>query len=379
LTETGHRDHGKKDGTGPKGGFGLSRSLLATVSALALLSGAVAGAAAFGATRDGGQAATFSPPTVAAATSVPAFAAAVLPPDQGAHEEPASEVEATAFAEPTATASATATDPVTPTAASSVSATPTLGDAWSATPVPTTPVPASTLKPAAAVLAADIEADWGIDLVTEGQDWGPDAAAQLKNLAALAGALEALPAGVIAAATHNSHGTLAVLSNNDGRTLAGWQPYGDRAANFYATRDWDGQAGHDTSQIILQPGSDRMTIAHELLHAYQMRDVPSGEYGSALLSGEMQSFMEMAGWVQTVSDEELQSSMGGSWDEMGALFVYEGRELTYVSNTGETVEAYTPNPVEAFAVVGALYYAAPEGTERPDWPEYWAWFAANLG
>ena len=378
MTETGHRDQRKRGGTNPKGGFGISRGLLATVSVLALLTGAVAGAAAFGATRDGGQAASFAPPTVAAATSVPAFAAAVLPPDQGAQEEPASEVEATAFAEPTATASAAATDPISPTAASSVSATPTLGDAWSATPVPTTPVPASTLSPAAAAFAAEIEADWGIEVATAGQDWGPDATAQLQNLAALAGALEALPAGVVAAATHNSHGALAVLSNNGGRTLTGWQPYGDRAANFYATRDWDGQAAHDTSQIILQPGSDRMTIAHEMLHAYQMRDVPSGEYGSALLTAEMRSFMQMAGWVQTVSDEELADRIHGSWDEIETLFTYEGRNLTYLNNGG-TVQAYMPNPVEAFAVAGALYYATPAGTELPDWPEYWAWFAANLG
>lgn len=122
-----------------------------------------------------------------------------------------------------------------------------------------------------------------------------------------------------------------------------------------------------------------MTIAHELLHAYQMRNIGSGHYAEVLLTPEMKSFMAMSGWVQTVSDEELATKLGGSWTDIAALFRYEGHELVYTSEIGEVVHAFTPNPVEAFTVTGALYYAAPDGTPTPPWSEHWAWFDANLG
>ena len=40
---------------------------------------------------------------------------------------------------------------------------------------------------------------------------------------------------------------------------------------------------------------------------------------------------------------------------------------------------FAPNPLEAFAEAGGLYYAHSAATTLPDWPEYWAWFAANVG
>ena len=40
---------------------------------------------------------------------------------------------------------------------------------------------------------------------------------------------------------------------------------------------------------------------------------------------------------------------------------------------------FAPNPLEAFAEAGGLYYAHSPSTTLPDWPEYWAWFAANVG
>jgi hypothetical protein len=257
--------------------------------------------------------------------------------------------------------------------------TPTLGEAWSATPAASTPGPVTPLTPAAAVLIAEIETTWGIDVITDGQDWGRFEAEQLRNLGALEGALEALPPQIVAIAARNNHGALAVLSNRAGRTLTGWQPYGSGAANFYATEDYGPGGRHETSQIVLQTGADTLTIAHELLHAYQLRDVAPGRYGEALLTPEMESFMAATGWSPNVSSDVFLASLTGSWDNIGALFDYSGPDLVYVSETGETVHAHAPNPIEAFAVVGALYYAAPEGTPAPAWPAYWAWFASHLG
>ncbi|MCH7953400.1 MAG: hypothetical protein IIC25_05880 [Chloroflexi bacterium] len=256
---------------------------------------------------------------------------------------------------------------------------PTLGDAWSATPYLYTPAPDAALSPAAFELLTEIESEWGVRVVVAGQDWGADETAQMRNLGALAGALASLPSNVVSLATDNSHGSLTVLSNEAGRTLAGWQPYGYGAANFYATQDWDGNVHTVASQIVLQTGANRVTIAHELLHAYQMRDAPAGSYGQALLTEEMGAFMAATGWVQIVSDEELQAAVHGSWDEIAALFRYDGADLGYVSETGETLEAFAPNPIEALTSIGALIYAAPEGTELPDWPEYRRWFESNLG
>ena len=374
MTETGPDGNQNANEAAPGGGRTRSRGFLA-VSAIALIAGVSAGVIAFGATRGSGQEAyTYAPPTVAAARTAPAAIAGFVP--DADDTPPAAIVAPTADA---TQASATATGPAaTATVASSASAAPTLGEAWSATPAVSTPGPAVGLSAAAGDLIADIEASWGIRVVTEGQDWGRDEAAQLKNLGALAGALESLPAGTVAAATHNSHGTLTVLSNDAGRTEAGWQPYGGGAANFYSTEDVVGGNRIDSSQVVLQTGSTRMTIAHELLHAYQMRDIASGRYAESLLTPEMKSFMQMSGWVQTVSDEELAASLGGSWTDIAALFRYEGHELIYISEIGEVVHAFAPNPVEAFAVTGALYYAAPDGTQTPPWPEHWAWFDSNL-
>ncbi|MCI0884011.1 MAG: hypothetical protein J4O13_06475 [Chloroflexi bacterium] len=354
--------------TSHRGGWTRPRGLLAAVSTVALLSGAIAGAIAFSATGDSGQATyTYAAPTVAAYHATPATA------------EPTASAATTSIAAPTATAGVAATDPATPTLVPAASVTPTFADAWSATPYLATPAPDAALSPAAFELAAAIESQWGVRVVVAGQDWGPDEAAQIRNLGALTDALGSLPSNVVSLATDNSHGSLSVLSNEGGRTLAGWQPYGQGAANFYATQDWDGNAHTAASQIVLQTGADRVTIAHELLHAYQMRNAPSGSYGQALLTDEMGAFTAATGWVQIVSDEELQSQVHGSWEEIAALFRYDGADLSYVSETGEAVEAYAPNPIEAFTAIGALIYAAPDGTELPDWAEYRLWFEANLG
>ncbi|MEX0682016.1 MAG: hypothetical protein WD904_13360 [Dehalococcoidia bacterium] len=373
MTEAGQTGQQQNRQTGPLGGWTPSRGLIAAVLGITTAAGVIAGAVIFGSGGSGDARYVYEVPTVAAMTTEPAIIATQAPPsDSAGHRTPSDS--------PASTERPTATSTSTPRPiASSVSASPTIGDAWTATPSVSTPAPSIDLTPAAAALAAEIEARWGIDVVTTGQDWGITEDMQLRNLGALYGALAALPVAVVAAATHNAHGTLALLSNNSGRTLAGWQPYGSGAANFYSSEDWSATDRYDASQVVLQTGADGMTIAHELLHAYQMREVASGAYAQSLLTPEMQSFMAGSGWLPTVPPDELAQRLNGSWDEVGSLFQYTGTDLTYVSNTGETVHAYTPNPVEAFAVVGALYYAAPDGTDLPDWPEYWAWFAANLG
>ncbi|MCH7809306.1 MAG: hypothetical protein IH863_01855, partial [Chloroflexi bacterium] len=357
---------------------------LAAVSAVALLSGAIAGAIAFSTMGESGQEThTYAAPTVAADHATPAATAPTSSAAATSIATPAATAgnTATSIATPTATAggTATATDPATPTLVPAVSAAPTLGDAWSATPHLYTPAPDAALWPAAFALVTEIESAWGVRVVVAGQDWGADEAVQMKNLGALAVAIASLPADVVSLATDNLHGSLSVLSNRAGRTLGGWQPYGYGAANFYATQDWDGNVHSVTSQIVLQTGANRVTIAHELLHAYQMRDAPSGSYGQALLTEEMGAFMAATGWVQIVSDEELQNGVHGSWDAIAAMFRYDGPDLSYVSETGETLQAFAPNPIEAFTAIGALIYAAPDGTELPDWPEYRRWFESNLG
>ena len=338
-----------------------------------MLSGAAAGVIAFSATSDSGPAPhTYAAPTVAADHTTPATATPAI-------AAPAAIAATASIAAPTATVGVAATEPATPSLAPTASVAPTLAEAWSATPILATPAPDAALSPAAFELVTAIESQFGVRVVVAGQDWGPDEAEQLRNVGALAGALASLPANVVSLATDSAHGTLSVLSNEGGRTLAGWQPYGQGAANFYATQDWDGNAHTVASQIVLQTGANLVTIAHELLHAYQMRNAPSGSYGQALLTAEMGAFMAATGWVQIVSDAELQSLVNGSWEEIAAMFRYEGADLSYVSETGEATEVFAPNPIEAFAAVGALIYAAPDGTELPEWPDYRRWFESNLG
>ena len=350
------------------GGWKRTRGLLAAVSAVAVLSGVIATGVALSSPGDSGQAPySYAAPTVAAEIATPATAA------------PEATLAATSIAAPTATAAVAATQPPTPTLVPAASAAPTLVDAWSATPHLYTPAPDAALSPAAFALLTGIETDWGVRVVIAGQDWGPTKEAQLRNLGSLAAALASLPADVVSSATGSPHGSLSVLSNEDGRTLAGWQPYGESAANFYATEDWDGSVRSVASQVVLQTGADRLTIAHELLHVHQMREAPAGSYGHALLTPEMRSFIAATGWVQIVSDEELQSRAQGSWDEIAAMFRYDGDDLTYLSVTGETLQPFAPNPIEAFAAIGALIYAAPDGSELPDWPDYRRWFESHLG
>jgi len=160
----------------------------------------------------------------------------------------------------------------------SATAAPTEDGAWSATPSVSTPAPSTDLASSAAALASSLEIQYGVRIVTEGQDWGSDENEQLRNIGALGAALAGVPASVRSAIASNVGGALTYLSNDGGRTEAGWQPYSNRQANYYSNED---VAGTDVAanQIVLQPGSTAQTIAHEMMHAYQMRGQAPGTVG----------------------------------------------------------------------------------------------------
>ncbi len=272
----------------------------------------------------------------------------------------------------------TNTQPPTPTALSTATG-PSLSTPTPGTASPTPPIATPTPGSAVADLVAQIQNDFGVRVLTDGQDWGTDEQRQLRNLGAVRTALTSMPNNVIAAIVAGDGGALTFLSNNAGRTEAGWQPYGDRAANYYSNED-RGQGGtFAANQIVLQTGSTAQTIAHEMSHAYQMRDMGPGQYVEALLTPEMKSFMAATGWTQLISDEELRANANQSWSQINAFFEYDGRDLSYINEFGTGVTLYAPNPIEGYAEAAGLYYAHSDGTTLPQWPEYWDWFSANVG
>lgn len=301
--------------------------------------------------------------TVAAVTQTP-YATVTAP----ATAVPSTEAPATT--EPTATATPQPT-------ASSVTATPAIGEPATATPFVSTPGPVATVAPNAADLVAEIEAEYGVHIVVEGQDWGAGPDDQLRNIGAAGKALAGLPDNARNAITEG--GSLTILSNHRGATAAGWQPYGERESNYYTNEDVVNGKHVAASQIVLQPGSTAQTITHELMHAYQMRGIAPGEYVQALLTPEMKSFMRATGWTQNVSDDQLRAASGDNWDAINGMFSYNGRSLSYGNESGARFSLFTPNPVEAFAEAGGLYYGHDANLMLPDWPEYWAWFDANVG
>jgi len=276
------------------------------------------------------------------------------------------------------TASSIASTP-SPTATNAPTQTPTVGDGPAvSTPVASTPIPGNDVTAAADDFASQIGQEYGVRVQTDGQYWGATETAQMRNLGAVATALASLPPDVLAAINANIAGPLVILSNNHGRTEDGWQPYGDRAANFYSNED-RGDGFRAANQIVLQPGSSAQTIAHEMFHGYQMRDQNPGEYVAAMLTPEMKSFMAATGWVQLVSDQVIQNSANGSWETVNQYFRYDGRQLNYVNEFGNRSSLFAPNPLEAYAEAAGLYYAHADGITLPDWPDYWDWFDENLG
>lgn len=269
----------------------------------------------------------------------------------------------------------TATPPAT---ASSISSTPTVGLPVSTSPVSTAPTSSHAgLFPLAQALAAAIEAEHGVRIVDGGQDWGLTEEAQLRNIGAVRDALAGVP--LVVRVTANSRMPLAILSNHSGMTEAGWQPYGNREANYYTNEDVSTSGSIPSNQIVLQPGANSQTIAHEMMHAYQMRDVAPGQYGMALLSPHMKSFMAATGWTQIGSDDDVRAATDAGWTAINALFEYNGRALIYNNQFGDSMSLFAPNPLEAYAEAGGLYYGHNEALVLPEWAEYWDWFEANLG
>jgi hypothetical protein len=281
---------------------------------------------------------------------------------------------------PSATPSPQLTDAATaePTAEPSVTIAPTIDSAWSATPDAIAPAPTTEVSDPVAALVGSIQTQYGVRVLTAGQNWGLDEASQLRNLGAVSTALVGMPANVRAANAVNAGGPLTFLSNDAGSTEGGWQPYGARAANFYSNEDIVAGAQVAANDIVLQPGSTAQTIAHEMMHAYQLRGEAPGDFAGALLTPEMKSFMQATGWTQLVSDDVVRAH-SASWETLNADFSYSGRPLSYLNEWGETSTLFAPNPLEAYAEAGGLYYAHSGGTTLPEWPEYWDWFSANVG
>jgi len=263
-----------------------------------------------------------------------------------------------------------------PTGAPSTTLAPTIDGAWSATPDPITSTTATAVPDSVAALVESIEDEFGVRVLTAGQNWGTDETLQVRNLNAVSTALTSIPPNVRSSIA--ATGPVTILSNDTGSTEGGWQPYGSRAANFYSNEDIVAGAQVTANQVVLQPGSTAQTIAHEMMHAYQLRGQAPGDYAGALLTPEMKSFMQATGWTQLVNDEEVRSD-ASSWDSLNADFSYGGLSLAYLNEWGETSTLFAPNPLEAFAETGGLYYAHSASTTLPDWPEYWGWFSANVG
>ena len=294
------------------------------------------------------------------------YAMATPQPDE-LTAEPSPEFHITAGVAVPEASSSTVQDPTT--AASSWSAGPT--------PLPSAPAPPATSD--ALRLAAEANEAYGVRIVVDGQDWGAEDAAQTANVQAVISAIDRLPDTVISAVVAHAGGPLTFVSNDEGRTLDGWQPYGGHPMTYYTNSD-QGPAGyHASNQVVLSVGATSASVGHEILHAYQFRNVGPDEYALVLLQPEMRSFMEAVGWRQTGSDEEVRQAVGQPWSALDSLYVYEGRALTYSTTGGATSTITAANPIEAFAIAGSFYYTRPSWILLPEWPEYWAWFRADVG
>lgn len=306
---------------------------------------------------------TVAPPEV---TPDPEYAEALSEPD-GSVGQPEPGVQLTvAVSEPEATSSA-------------VQAPRTAASSWSAAPTPVPPAPAPPPVPETVRLAGQAGETYGVRIILEGQDWGPDEASQAANVQAVISAVARLPDTVISAVVSHAHGPLTFVSNDQGRTLDGWQPYGGHPMTYYTNSDQGPGGYHASNQVVASVGATGMSIGHETLHAYQFRNVGPDEYALALLQPEMRSFMEATGWRQSGSDEQVRQATDQPWSALDSLYVYEGRALTYSTGSGATSTLAPANPIEAFAVTGSIYYTRPSWMPLPDWPEHWAWFRTNLG
>ncbi len=273
----------------------------------------------------------------------------------------------------------TAESPEAEATSSTVQVPTTIASSWSAGPTPVSPAPAPPAASDAVRLAGEANEAYGVRIVVDGQDWGADDAAQTANVQAVISGIDRLPATVISAVVAHVNGPLTFVSNDQGSTLDGWQPYGGQPMTYYTNSDQSIAGYHASNQVVLSVGATSMSIGHEIFHAYQFRSVGPDEYALALLQPEVRSFMEAVGWRQIGSDEEVRQTVNQPWSELDSLYVYEGRALTYSSTSGATSTINAANPTEAFAIAGSFYYTRPSWVPLPNWPEYWAWFQANVG
>lgn len=272
-----------------------------------------------------------------------------------------------------------ATPVPSPQRAAATEAPEVVASSWSMAPLPVEAKPAPAPEPSAVGLAQEAQERFGIRIVLEGQDWGANEASQVVNIRAVISAMERMPRRVISAVVGHPHGPLTFVSNREGRTLQGWQPYGGFPIGYYTNSDQGPQGAGPANQVVLVTGSTDMSIGHEILHAYQFRNVGPDQYVLAMLGEEMRSFAQATGWRQLGSDEDIRQAADDPWEVFNSLFVYEGRPLTYATTGGATTTISPANPLEAFAIAGSIYYTRPAWMPLPDWPEYWAWFASHLG
>lgn len=191
----------------------------------------------------------------------------------------------------------------------------------------------------------------GILFVLQGQAW--DAA----SFAAVDEALSLLPEAVRERLGNSALGPLHILVNEEGRSLDGDQPYRG-AANFFST-------GDGRNELVLFPRQRVSTVLHELGHAYNLRNVPAGQYARVLLLPEMQSFMAATGWrVLTPS-----SIVAETADHARIDYAYDG------AFTWSNVSHF--DPLEDFANSFAMYFADPDGLRAAS-PERFNWMQANL-
>ncbi|HEU4758600.1 MAG TPA: hypothetical protein VFT91_01335 [Dehalococcoidia bacterium] len=357
--------HNSRDVTSPRGGtkWTPSRGFWLGMGVVLLFALVLASAGALAASR-GPESAPASQP------AAPPVQVTVVPPKA----TPAPDFSG-ALGEPSSPQAAQ--PPAGAVSSSTVQAPATVASSWSASPAPAAPAPPS--QPAAQSLAQDAAQRYGIRIALDGQDWGPDEASQAANVGAVISAIDRLPVRVTSSVVAHPYGPLTFVSNLQGRTVDGWQPYGGFAMAYYTNSDQGPAGKRPANEVVLITGSADLSIAHEVLHAYQFRDLSPDQYVLALLGDEMRSFMAATGWRQMTSDDEVRAAATQPWESVNGLFAYDGRPLTYVSAAGSQVTLTPANPLEAFAVAGSIYYARPQGMPQPDWPEYWAWLSQNLG
>ncbi len=186
----------------------------------------------------------------------------------------------------------------------------------------------------ASCVIEEIREQYAVEVVVEGQVWNE------QSLGAVDDALSRLPDHVVRRLGSRHYGRLNILSNADGVTLEGWQPYAN-GANFYSNHD-------DRNQLVLVPGQYLFTVLHELGHAYQMRQVPSDQYAWVFFQTEMREFMSAADWRLESSDADVAAARSVA-------------ELSF-ANDGPTVWDALSNfdPVEDYANSFALYFSDPD-------------------